>query len=72
MEKLKFKVGDVLVRTAYKESKSKMMRDECKVIDIVSDEHPICPQTFYLVLDYNNKVRPGLKCVMEEAFEKVC
>lgn len=67
----RFQVGDVLVRSAYKDSKSKVMRDEQRVVAIESDEHPICPQTFYTLIDFRGKVAHGLQSIMEECFEKV-
>lgn len=70
--KTKFEVGDVLVRSAYKDSKSKLVREECEVIDIINDGHPICPQVWYITIDSRNTPRKGLQSVMEDCFEKVC
>lgn len=69
--KTKFNVGDVLIRSAYKEEKSKVLRDEMTVIDIISDGHPICPQVWYITRNFRGKIQNGLKKVVEDAFEKV-
>lgn len=65
----KFKAGDVLVRTAYKNLKTAYGRDEQTVVSVVSDEHPICPQIWYILRDSRGKLGTGLKCIMEECFE---
>lgn len=70
--KTKFEIGDVLIRSAYKDSKSRLLRDECKVIDIVSDGHPICPQVWYITIDTKDRQHKGLQSVIEECFEKIC
>ena len=68
----KFQIGDILVRSAYKNSKSALMRDEILIVQIISDGHPICPQTWYITQNTRDgKIRSGLKCVIEDAFEKI-
>ena len=68
MESPMFNVGDVIVRKAYRNDKSVVSRDECTIIDFVSDEHPICPQMWYIVRDYRGRVRNGLQGVVDDAF----
>ena len=68
--KAKFNVGDVVVRSAYKESKSAMMRDEMTIVAIVSDGHPICPQMWYVCKDYRGHVANGLASVVDKCFIK--
>lgn len=68
MEKPKFKVGDTLVRSAYKNDLSIVSRDEIEIIDIVSDFHPICPSLWYVCVDYRGRVKHGLVCVVDDAF----
>ena len=68
----KFQIGDVLIRSAYKDSKSKLMRDECQVLNIVCDSNPFFTSVWYITIDSKNQTRQGLQSVMEECFEKVC
>ena len=68
--KAKFKAGDILVRAAYKNKKSAFARDEMKVLRIVSDNHPICPQLWYICEDYRGKRCDGLVGVVDECFIK--
>jgi hypothetical protein len=68
MEKAKFKVGDTLVRIAYKNDLSIVSRDEIEIIDIVSDFHPICPSLWYVCVDYRGRVKHGLVGVIDDAF----
>ena len=69
MKNPKFHVGDVVVRSAYRDSKSAMLRDECTIVEIVSDEHPICAQTWYVCVDYRGRRCNGLVGVMDDCFE---
>ena len=69
MKNPKFNVGDVVVRTAYRDSKSAMLRDECAIVDVVSDEHPICAQMWYVCADYRGRRCNGLVSVMDGCFE---
>lgn len=68
--KAKFAAGDVVVRAAYKDSKSAMMRDEMTIVEVVSDGHPICPQAWYICKDYRGRRANGLVSVMDECFIK--
>ena len=68
MKNPKFNAGDVVVRTAYKDSKSAMMRDECTIVAVVSDEHPICSQMWYVCEDYRGRACNGLVSVMDDCF----
>ena len=68
----KFKVGDVIFRSACKDCKSSYLREECTVVDIVSDGRPFHPQLWYITVDTRNKVRNGLVSVVDGCFEKVC
>lgn len=67
----RFKVGDVIIRSAYKGCKSKVMREESKVLAIVSDGHPICPRDWYILANYKGELTRGLKSVIEDCFEKL-
>ena len=69
MKNPKFHVGDVVVRTAYRDSKSAMMRDECTIVAVISDEHPICAQMWYVCTDYRGRRCNGLVSVMDDCFE---
>ena len=69
MKNPKFHVGDVVVRSAYRDSKSAMLRDECTIVEIVSAEQPICAQTWYLWVDDRGRRCKGLLGVMDDCFE---
>lgn len=68
--KTKFNVGDVVVREAYKDAKSAFSRDECTILEIVSDGRPFCPQLWYICQDCSGKICSGLVGVMDECFIK--
>lgn len=68
MENPKFKVGDTLVRTAYKDSESAFIRDEFTVTEICRDDRPFCAQLWYIGKNFRGKVVSGLVCVVDEAF----
>lgn len=68
--KTKFAAGDVVVREAYKDSKSAMLRDEMTIVDVVSDEHPICPKVWYVCKDCRGRIVSGLVGVVDECFIK--
>lgn len=68
MKNPKFKVGDVIVREAYKDSKVSALREESTIIDFISDERPICPQMWYIVRDYRGRIKDGLQGVVDDAF----
>lgn len=68
MKNPKFQVSDVVVRAAYQNMKSAMMRDECTILEIVSDEHPICAQMWYVCADYRGRRCNGLVSVMDDCF----
>ena len=67
----KFKVGDVIIRSAYRKSSSKLMRDEQKILAIVSDEHPIKSRVWYITRSYKGELCSGLQFVIEDCFEKL-
>lgn len=64
----KFKAGDVIVRRAYKKMKSPFLRDEMRVMDVVSDGHPICPQMWYVCEHCSGRIDFGIVSVVDEAF----
>lgn len=64
----KFSVGDVVVRIAYKDSKSAIMRDECTINEVVSDGHPIVPQMWYVCTNFRGQRCNGLVSVMDDCF----
>lgn len=68
MEKAKFKVGDTLVRTAYKNEKSAFIRDEFTITEIVCDDRPFCAQLWYIGIDYKGKETNGLVSVVDSCF----
>ena len=68
--KAKFAAGDVVVRAAYKDSKSAMMRDEMTIVEVINDEHPICPQEWYVCKNYCGSIVSGLVGVVDECFIK--
>ena len=69
MKNPKFHVGDVVVRSAYRDSKSAVLRDECTIVEIVSDGRPFCPQLWYICTDYRGRACNGLVGVMDDCFE---
>lgn len=68
--KAKFAAGDVVVREAYKDSKSTLLRGEMTIVDVVSDEHPICPQMWYICKNCCGRIVSGLVGVVDECFVK--
>ena len=70
MRNPKFKAGDILVRKAYKDSKSSLLRDEIEIIKVISDGHPIVSQLWYICKDYKGKIVSGLVGVVDSAFCK--
>ncbi len=69
MKKLpKFKVGDTLVRTAYKESASAVLRDEFTITEIVGDNRPFCSQLWYIGKTFRGKDVNGLVSVVDSCF----
>ena len=68
MEKAKFKIGDTLVRTAYKNSKSAIERDEFTITEICRDDRPFCAQLWYIGKDFRGKVVNGLVSVIDNCF----
>lgn len=68
MKQAKFKVGDTLVRTAYKNSQSAFIRDEFTITEIVSDGRPFCPQLWYIGKNYRGKEINGLVGVVDSCF----
>lgn len=68
MEKAKFKVGDTLVRIAYKDSKSALERDEFTITEICRDDRPFCAQLWYVGKNYRGKVVNGLVGVVDSCF----
>lgn len=68
MEKAKFKVGDTLVRTAYKDSESAFIRDEFTITEIVCDDRPFCAQLWYIGKNFRGKVVNGLVGVVDSCF----
>lgn len=66
---MKFKAGDVLVRTAYKSMKTAKGRGECTVVAVLSDDHPIRPRMWYVTIDADGRERPGLCSVVDGCFE---
>ena len=68
MRKPKFKVGDVLVRKAYRNDASIVLRDEITILEIVSDGRPFCPQLWYICKDYSGKMCNGLVGVVDGCF----
>lgn len=68
MEKAKFKVGDTLVRIAYKDSKSALERDEFTITEICRDDRPFCAQLWYIGKNYRGKVVNGLVGVVDSCF----
>lgn len=61
----------MVVRKAYQHEKSAFLRDECTIIDVVSDEHPICPQAWYICKDCRGRIVNGLVGVVDDCFIKV-
>lgn len=68
MKNPKFNVGDVVMRKAYRNDKSVVMRDEMTIVEIISDEHPICAQMWYVCVDYRGRRCNGLVGVMDSCF----
>ena len=64
--KAKFAAGDVVVRAAYKNAKSAFLRDEMTIVEVVSDEHPICPQMWYICKDCRGRIVNGLVGVVDK------
>ena len=65
----KFREGDVVVRSAYRDHASAMMRDECTIVTIVAVGPSFCKQLWYLCKDYRGRECNGLVSVMDECFE---
>lgn len=68
MEKAKFKVGDTLVRTAYKNEKSAFLRDEFTITEICRDDSPFCAQLWYIGKNFRGKVVNGLVSAVDSCF----
>lgn len=68
MEKAKFKVGDTLVRIAYKNEKSAILRDEFTITEICRDDRPFCAQLWYVGKNFRGKVVSGLVSVIDSCF----
>lgn len=68
MEKAKFKVGDTLVRIAYKDSKSALERDEFTITEICRDDRPFCAQLWYIGKNFRGKVVNGLVGIVDSCF----
>ena len=68
MKTPKFKVGDIVVRKAYKDEKSTFLRDEQTIVDVVSDGHPIVAQLWYICKNFRGDICNGLVGVMDKCF----
>ena len=60
----KFKAGDVIVRRAYRKMKSPFLRDEMRVMDVVSEGH----QMWYVCEHCSGRIDFGIVSVVDEAF----
>lgn len=67
MKQTKFRVGDRIVRTGYEWSSSERMT----INEIVSDEHPICPQIWYITTNDRGKKMNGLVSIVDGCFHLI-
>lgn len=64
MAKARFKAGDRIVRTGFEWCSSERMT----IDEVISDEHPICPQMWYITTNDRGKRMNGLVAVVDGCF----